>query len=98
MMENLINENKLWSKLPDELKIYIFDLIYKKYEILEIILNFQNIRQLCYLSNYKFKQKFINSKDRLECRESLCSSKLSSKCIFGKYCSLNCYYEHIMLG
>ncbi len=98
MIDNLQIIDNLWDKLPDELKIYIFDIIYKNFDTLETILNFQNIRQLCHLSNLKFKQELIESKNRLECRESMCHAKLANYCLFGRYCSLDCYCEHIMYG
>lgn len=96
MSKNIIISNSLWNKLPDDIKFYIFDIIFKSFDNLENILNFTNLRLLCQISNQSFEKEFIELKNRLECRESMCSQKLAKYCFYGRYCSLQCYYEHIM--
>ena len=54
-------------------------------------------RKTCKASMQKFNSMVIEHRVwRDVCRESLCRSKLKDECIFGRYCSIQCYREHLV--
>lgn len=75
--------------MPEEVELLIWEYL------MENAIFTPQSRAICKRAQNAFEHSTVEDKTRELCRESLCLRALSKRCIYGRYCSVQCAIEHM---